>query len=1544
MSGFDSIVVEGDFVSEHFLAEEFGRKVRELRKAWAEREKSDGFTPRRALTEWSRDFPAHLTRAREHPHARRDDLDTGVQQALGLHRQPEEFTSWRGNEQVRLPATVFRDAGAVHLLVLRAHDARTVEDILDAGAAGRLREPMRVGEVEQPVTAKALSTVFLADSEADRPAFVLVLAGGWALLAERERWPEGRWLAVDLATVAGRRDTKAAGELETVAALLGADALLPAADGGCLMSTWLDESVKHAVGVSQDLRDGVRRSIELVATEIVARRRARGLPVEGEPDLAYRLTRQSLRFLYRVLFLLYAEARPELGVLPVNAPEYVEGYGLDRLRELVTVPLTTDRAREGTHLYESLRRLFVLVDTGHEPRGGSAAATAGTAGSGADSAADSVAGSVADDAGGLRFEALRADLFAPDATPLVDEVGLGNRCLQHVLELLLLSKQQRGRDRGYVSYAQLGINQLGAVYEGLMAYTGFFAEEPLYEVARNGDPGKGTWVVPVAKAEELAAELGGADVFVHEEDPETGERVRVRHEAGSFVFRLSGRDRQRSASYYTPESLTRCVVTHSLAELLDRDGHTTPARSILDMTVCEPALGSGAFLIEAVDQLAEQYLTRRQRELGERIEAEDYQAELQKVKAYLSLHQCYGVDLNDTAVEFAEISLWLNAMHRGLRAPWFGLHLRRGNSLIGARRAVYPKAKLAKKAWLTTVPDDRPLAESVGREEIHHFLLPSEGWGAVADTKEAKELRPERVAALKTWRTAVRKPPEARQRDRLLRLSRRVERLWRFSLARLRIAESEIRREIRVWGADDLNTSTDAVSRERIEASLRDRDGAYRRLRRVMDAWCALWYWPVTTEVAPPGWEQWIAGVEALLGVADDGRASGQYQLGDTDDWDELDQAEWKNLAVNGAEDVDKAVEKHPWLAVCAEIAEREAFFHWELDFAPVFERGGFDLQVGNPPWVQPKWDEPMTLAETDPWWGLAMEDKPPNEVVAEHRERALAHYADEYLDERASVAALSTHLRSKVDRPVLAGLQPDLYRCFMERTWRSMHHGGIVGLIHPESHFTEAAAANLRRVTYQRLRRHWHFQNFGKLFPEISHKTDFGVHIYGVPTQAKFINASLLFSPEVIDRSLNHDGSGQEPAIRVDDGRWDVTPHRNRIVEVDESVLGQWAELVDEPGTPPLEARMLRPVNRSSQAVLDKIARAPRLGDSFQWTSGWHEKADRDRGYFELRPEVPGSWDDVILQGPYFTLATPLAKQPREGMRNSQDYEAWDLERLPKDAIPRTVYQRTKSPEDYLAGFKTWGGKPANQFWRLVWRRMADSSTVRTLHSSLFPPGPTHVDTVLALTMESCADLAVASGLWASIVHDFFVKVSGFTELKHGIVRRFPHVREHALEPELILRALRLNCLTRAYEPLWTELYDPAWRRDSWTHDRTDRPALGEVTPEWRWETPLRTDFDRRQALVEIDALTAIMLGITADELTTIYRTQFGVLRKYEKAMRFDANGRQVSGEVLKAYEKKGERADLGGYVLPFTPVDREKDMTRAHEAFTARLDTRRT
>ncbi|GAA4785578.1 class I SAM-dependent DNA methyltransferase [Actinomycetospora chlora] len=1512
MTRFDTIVVGNDFVSEHWLAEQFSATVTKQRAVWKEREEHQKVTPRSALTALAGSFGHELVRLRESGDVERlRELHAAIRSALLIDGEETTWTSERAGGEMTVPAVVGSTPSGTHLLVLQARDAATVEDVLDADGVGHLLSPATVDGVAESATAAVVSGVFRVE---DPPALVVVTAGAWLLLAERGTWPEGRWLAVDLATALERRDTKAAGELETIAALVSAESLLPADDGTAPLLGLLEDSVKHAVGVSKDLREGVRDSIELIASEVLRRRRDRGLP-DDAPNLAGDLTRQSLRFLYRVLFLLYAEARPELGVLPVGAPEYAEGYGLDRLRELVLTELTSARAREGTHFHQSLDVLFRRVNEGYPPSSDDAPRQ--------------------DDGGELRFEALRADLFDRSATLLIDEVGLGNACLRQVLRRLLLSKEKKGRDAGFVSYAQLGINQLGAVYEGLMSYSGSIARDHMVEVAKDGDRAKGSWVVPISATEGFEDRW-----FVTQDDPENGDRSRVTYRPGDFVFRLSGRDRQRSASYYTPEVLTRCVVTHSLAELLTDE---TPAAAILQLAVCEPALGSGAFLIEAINQLADQYLSRRQRELDKEIPPERYPAEKQKVKAYLALHNCYGVDLNATAVELAEITLWLDAMHPGLQAPWFGLHLRRGNSLIGARREVYTPSEVAKKGWLTTVPTARPLGTPIEPTEIHHFLLPAAGWGAVADTKEAKEGRPRATVALKDWRRSITSALSKDEIKRLQALAQRVEVLWSLAQRRLTIAEAEVRRDIAVWGADDLDlpVGSGAVQREDIEASFDDPDSAYRRLRRVMDAWAAMWFWPVDTNVAPPTRSRWLDALEALLGTISKGEVEdGRGLFSDEATWSELDDIEANERSFGQMRPSDVLLISHPWLYTAQQISEEEGFFHWQLDFAQVFTgRGGFDLQIGNPPWVRPDWDDGLVLAEDDPWFELV--EKASVAALQRRREALLDDGDSRYLAERTSIAGSSEHLSSAVDRPLLAGLRPDLYRCFMDRAWRGACSKGIVGLIHPESHFTELRASSLRQECYRRLRRHWHFRNELSLF-EVHNTTNFGVHIYGQALEPHFSQASLLFDPMTLARSLQHDGTGPEPGLKDDEDRWDTRPHANRILTVDVETLATWADIIDEPGTPATAARMLRPITAASQKVLEKIATAKRFSASRPRSSlGWDEAAARKAGFFESRPAVPDSPRDVILLGPNISVANPFARQVNPSMRSNKDYTDWDLEQLPERPSIRTSYQRIGNWNEFIAGYPRWEGRPTNEFWRLAWRRMANPANMRTLFAALIPPGPTHVSLLITVSTKSHRELAFAAGMWASLPVDFLIKAAGFNDIKAEVTYQFPHPSDSSLAPEVIHRALRLNCLTSSYGPLWEELFDDHWRQDSWTISPQVRP-IARIEANWSAATPLRRDADRRRALVELDALSAVVLGISAEELSAIYRTQFGVLRKYERVMQFDANGFQVPREVLKDYEKRGTRAELDRYELPFIGVDREREMTIAHEEFSRRLAER--
>ncbi|GAB2776616.1 class I SAM-dependent DNA methyltransferase [Nocardioides salsibiostraticola] len=1594
----DAIVVGESWISEHYFTtdatkESFKARVIARRKDWDAAKSEGEETPRSRFTaaraELLNTF-ARLDPEADSATVMAREVSARLRDILGYHRIGRAHTTTG-------PLTIVRAATLPEgnsLAIVDAKPAQSIEALLDKNAS-TLAEPFWLDEkTEITSVARLLSTLFVSDDH--KPDFVLVMAGHLLLIAERSRWPEGRYLALDLQLVCERNDAKSGGEVDRALACISADSLAPNADGDIWWTEILSESVKHTVGVSKDLREGVRLSIEIIANEVVRRRAAQGL--EPLPGLeAQTLAKQSLRFLYRILFLLYAEASPELGVLPAGAPEYDQGYSLDRLRELTLVDLPTQRSQSGRHLYESLAVLFRLVDQGHDPSNALVEVRAQRASKPGDE------GSQADPQNpkpleaaipGLTFRSLRADLFTPQATAHINEVGLGNAALQQVLRHLLLSKETKGRDRGFISYAELGINQLGAVYEGLMSYTGFFAEDDLYEVAKDGNAEKGSWVVPVHRADGIADKD-----YVTKQDDVTGEVTPILHERGSFVFRLAGRERQQSASYYTPEVLTRFVVSQALEELLDQDGHTTSAAEILQLTICEPALGSGAFAIEAVRQLAEEYLKRRQAELGRPIDPDAYPRELQNVKAYLALHQTYGVDLNATAVELAEISLWLDTMVEGLQAPWFGLHLRRGNSLIGARKAVFTRSQVEDKSWLKAVPKPvvrgsaSPDEASAITGRIPHFLLPADGWGAAAEVgKDIKVLVPDAVKRLKDWRKTMWAKPTKKQVDRLVELGERVERLWEIASKRLEIANEQIRRDIPLWGnpaapmvevrgapATNLETPEAQkqsqprhVTREEIEASLADVDGAYRRLRLVMDAWCALWFWPLTEDpddggVAPPTLEEWYDALGQILGgnTMSKGQAKkGDDTLDSATTWDTLGDLEDNDRIYAGAKRLEEVDAAHPWLDVCRDIAVQQGFFHWHLDFAEVFDRGGFDLQVGNPPWVRPTADVPALLAEGDPWWQLAA--RPSQATIEKRMEGTLTLPGIRALvvDGTVDVNVTSEFVGSVQLYPHLKGLQPDLYRCFMEQTWRHQSASGSIALIHPDSHFTDAKARPLRRETYLRIRRHWYFHNALKLF-EVSDHVKYGVHVYaGRLSAARFLTASSLYHPDTVERSFDHDGSGSEPGTKDADGYWDLRPHRNRIVRVDAGTLRTWHALMDDEDASPEEAAMVYTVNTAAAAALGKLSSAARVSSmGMSFSSGWHEKGDRAKGYFVSEWGQPAAWKEVILQGPNFHVATPFNKSPNPTMLHNQDWAAVDLERLSPDSIPVTSYKPRGDRAKYDRDYTHWGDDrdvPARDHYRVAWRGMAANTGERTLIPALIPPGTAHINGVFSMGGgESNRSIGLVLGVMGSLLSDFLVRAVPKSGIYQGSFERLAMVpTDHGLCGHLLLRTLRLNCLTDAYADLWAEVMTDVDPPDGWTGgpDYPGRSQLTDVTPTWTPEVPLRRASDRRQALVEIDALVALMLGLSADELCTIYRTQFAVLYGYDRnKYLFDANGREVPNSVLTAWRKRGldkldqpsvgmpeeERTAINPsgnsyvYELPFVTLDREADMRTAYSHF---------
>ncbi|MFJ3549904.1 class I SAM-dependent DNA methyltransferase [Streptomyces sp. NPDC090114] len=1682
---YDSLVNRGDYFSAHYLAEVLPKDLKAgLLHTWKQREDEarggagDGqggepgpeqlpVTPRVGL----RDLRRRYFRARSSFALPEDEdgtaaapdteddtatyaspawrervraLNGDVLRALGYDAKPRTLTVTRADRPY--------EVGVAHaekdLVAVDCGWAAEPDAALDPRGPGRLLDPVPLDGRDTLATGSKLASFLFACDDA--PRYVLLLVGGVVVLADRAAWGEGRYLAVSLDTALQRNDTKAGGELDTIAALFGADSLrTPEEGGGNPLAELVDKSAKHAVGVSGELRDGLRVSVELIANEVLERLREQGVRPEdiGElPELGRQLTRESLRYLYRILFLLYAEARPELGILPADYPEYQQGYGLGRLGELVAErDLVDEKSRRGFYLYESLDLLFRKVQEGHRPRRTHGVVDAKTS-----------------EDTGLRFEPLHSKLFEPESIELIgrhavpdprvdpDREGgprhldtrLRNETLYQVLRRLMLTRGRKRERGGFISYAQLGINQLGAVYEGLMSYSGFVAGEELYEVAKHGDPADGSWLVPAAKADEYPDA-----VFVRHTDADTGEQRRVRHAPGSFVYRLSGRDRQTSASYYTPESLTRVTVQLALQHRLDQDDTVTQARELLDWRICEPALGSGAFLNEAINQVAAEYLRRRQDELGLAIDTEQYAVELQKVKAYVALHNSYGVDLNDTAVELAEVSLWLNTMHPGMEAPWFGLHLRRGNSLIGGRREVYPPERLKKGAWLGTTPERFPLTEAGGglpvtvterttrsgtvqrvtENAVHHFLLPAKEWGAVAAEKEAKALAPEAARTLAAWRKMITRTPTAKQSERLQALARGVEFLWDLVVRRLEISERDISRRITVWGAEDgwLRSPEEAVRREKVVADLTAPDTPYWRLKTLMDAWCALWFWPVRSAALLDGSDEVYARAEALPDVGAEasqvllawetedlfGEVTGAGELtagavgrkragrrkeavaqrrraavplAGLDDWLEFAEAligtedvpadslvaEFGSLAqlepyedalpgLMGMEHFYELGSRFPWASVAREVAREQGFFHWELDFAQVFVRGGFDLQVGNPPWVRPHWHEMQVLAELEPWFMLA--EKPSAAEIRLRKEEVLTKPNTDYiLTELATHAGVSSMLNSPATYPLLAGTKSDLYRGFMAQVWQHIAPHGSAGMIHPDTHFGGVREAAIRAAAYRHLRVHAHFVNSANwAFEDLNRSAEFGMHVYGTPQEPDFLHLSELRGAEVLPSSLNHDGHGATPGIKHH-GSWDIRPHQERLMRVNTDLLTNWQSLTGSKG-PATETPLLYPVLRGEQGAIDALAAYTHSLADFNplITTGYDEGAAKREGLIHWRNQAVPEVKDVILQGPHFASALPFSKQPRIPCRSNRDWDQLTLTELPEAYVPVTNYVRAADEATYVAAQHVWHGKPCTSFFRLAWRVMIPFDSSRCLHGALIPPGPSHIHNVQSMALAEDRLTVLNAGFWATLPLDYLLRITGRSHLQTSEARRMPAPDpRHPLAPALLLRTLRLNALTSHYAPLWEELFSPQWAGyEDWANPNWPypKPLAAGLSSTWEYTTPLRTEHERRAAHVELDALVAVWLGISADQLVAIFKSRYPQLHDYESVTYFDVNGRKIAGD-FNAYghgQTKQDYLDLlahledpertpppDGYQGPFYKADRESEMRAAHAHFKARLD----
>ena len=784
------------------------------------------------------------------------------------------------------------------------------------------------------------------------------------------------------------------------------------------------------------------------------------------------------------------------------------------------------------------------------------------------------------------------------------------------------------------------------------------------------------------------------------------------------------------------------------------------------------------------------------------------------------------------------------------------------------------------------------------------------------------------------------------------------------------------------------------------------------RLKMAMDYWCALWFWPIDKASEFPTLDEFLSDMGMLLSseVLDTAQEEKVIQV---DLFTTLKPAASVAEDASGRLQVSELKLLCPKIAISEELAQRYRFFHWPLVFADIFmdnpEHIGFDLTFGNPPWRVPTWNSGAVIGDFVPHILFrsqsassiqnAILNKDANgQTLFDRRSDIATAWRAEYEE----ATGLQKFLGAKVNYPEIRGSAIDLFKLFLPLTWRNTSKQGVQGFLHPLTNFTETKGVTLRRNSYSRLRYLFKFANEENLFEDVDHHTKFAVAVYGEKKDSVSAQAIMnLFHPKTVDDTFESTDDSIAEGIKDENGNWNHKGQKDRLITIDEKVLEDigrvFADSLTSPVLPDIHSESLLKVMQKFAHITTRIRD---LGDDNYCISRmWDETNARKDGtiaeFPQLQTKTPDSFGKLILNGPHLNVGNPLFKTPRNPCKHNLDWVPIDLELIPDDYIPRCKYEQKCDDTTYAVRQVKcgWDNKAFDQHWRLAYREMVGTDSERTLTSGIYPPGVGHIHKVNSIAFENFSQLVNQAAAFCSLPLDSYIRFIGKGDLQPSIIEVLPAVEYGPRYFSVSLRCLTLMCLTDSYKSLWDSQFQAEFTKEQWTKHSAglDADWFSRLTSEWSRNCALRSDLMRRQALLELDVLTAQAMGLDLKDLLTLYRLRFRVLRDYESNTWYDQNGRIVftTNAALPSvglprrkrtkdadegitYRKNGYQVDAGGlgfedvkdmregyvektfpdismndvpvmttvkYVAPFFQMDREADYKRAWEVFEKRF-----